>query len=53
MSPEEALQILEVPPNCPPDRVEERFEELRAKLEGKITTAATPGLREKYRLTLV
>ena len=36
----------------PPEQIESRFLELRAKLEDKIAKAPTPGLKEKYRETL-
>ena len=52
MLPLDAAKLLEVAPDAPPEQIESRFLELRAKLEDKIAKAPTPGLKEKYRETL-
>lgn len=52
MTPQQAAKILEIDEQTPPEKLEACFQELRAKLEGKIAKAPTPGLKEKYRATL-
>ena len=53
MTPSDAARILEVPADATPEQLERRFHELRAKLEDRIAKAPTPGLKEKYRASLV
>jgi hypothetical protein len=53
MSPAEAAKLLDLPADATPEQLQARFLELRAKLEDKIAKAPTPGLKEKYRATLV
>ncbi len=48
----QAATLLEVAPDTSPEQLETRFLELRAKLEDKIAKAPTPGLKEKYRVSL-
>lgn len=52
MSPAEAAQLLDLPPGTSSDQVEARFLEFRAKLEARIASAPTSGLKEKYREAL-
>ena len=49
----EAARLLELAPDAAPEQLETRFLELRTKLEEKIGKAPTPGLKEKYRASLV
>jgi hypothetical protein len=53
MSPLDAAKILDLPIDASPEQIEARFQELRAKLEDKIAKAPTPGLKEKYRTSLI
>lgn len=52
MNPTEASQLLQLPEGSSPGELEARFRELRALYEGKIASALTPGLRDKYAATL-
>ncbi len=52
MTTTEAARLLDLPLDSSPEQLENRFLELRAKLEDKIAKAPTPGLKEKYRSTL-
>lgn len=52
MPPADAAKLLELAPEASPEVIEARFLELRTKLEEKIARAPTPGLKEKYRVSL-
>jgi len=52
MTTDEAARLLELPPDASPEQLENRFNELRARLEDKLAKAPTPGLKDKYRRSL-
>lgn len=52
MTTDEASKILEIAPNATPEQLEDRFNELRMRLEDKLAKAPTPGLKDKYRRSL-
>ena len=52
MTPADAACLLELPPHASPEQIEQRFLELRTKLEDRIAKAPTPGLKSKYRESL-
>lgn len=52
MTPADAAKLLDLPADASPEQLEARFLELRAKLESRIASAPTSGLKEKYREAL-
>jgi formylglycine-generating enzyme required for sulfatase activity len=52
MTPHDARALLELPADATPDQVEQRFLELRKRLEEKIAGALTPTLRTRYEKSL-
>ncbi len=52
MTPHDARALLELPADATPDQVEQRFVELRKRLEEKIAGALTPTLRARYEAAL-
>src|SRR5262245_16621740 len=52
MLPADAAKLLELPADATPEQLEARFLQLRGRIEDKSAKAPTPGLKEKYRVSL-